>query len=75
MHREFKVTNAYTMEVSFCGPSKGLHKDTHFSQKLLIVSIFISLSIDDTLCVCSNLECSLADHCQDLSISRHIKTF
>jgi hypothetical protein len=37
MHREFKVTNAYTMECSFCGPSKGLHKDTHFSQKLLIV--------------------------------------
>lgn len=38
MFREFGVKNSYTMESSFCGPTKGLHKDTHFSQKLLIVS-------------------------------------
>lgn len=38
MHREFRVVNSYTLECSFCGPTKGLHKDTHFSQKLLIVS-------------------------------------
>ena len=38
MFREFGVKNSYTMEASFCGPTKGLHKDTHFSQKLLVVS-------------------------------------
>lgn len=31
MFREFGVKNSYTMEASFCGPTKGLHKDTHFS--------------------------------------------
>jgi len=38
MFREFGVKNAFTMECSFCGPTKGIYKDTHFSQKLLIVS-------------------------------------
>jgi len=38
MFREFGVKNSYTMEGSFCGPTKGLHKDTHFSQKLLVES-------------------------------------
>lgn len=38
MHKEFRVTNSYTLECSFCGPTKGLHKDTHFSQKLLVDS-------------------------------------
>jgi len=31
MYREFGVKNSYTMESSFCGPTKGLHKDTHFT--------------------------------------------
>jgi hypothetical protein len=31
MFKEFGVKNAYTMECSFSGPTKGLHKDTHFS--------------------------------------------
>ena len=31
MFREFGVKNSYTMEGSLCGPTKGLHKDTHFS--------------------------------------------
>jgi len=38
MHKEFRVVNSYTLECSFCGPTKGLFKDTHFSQKLLIES-------------------------------------
>lgn len=38
MFREFNVKNSYTMEVSFCGPNKGLYKDAHFSQKLLFDS-------------------------------------
>lgn len=35
MHKEFGIINSYTLEISFCGPTQGLHKDTHFSQKLL----------------------------------------
>lgn len=31
MHREFGVTNAYTLEASFCGPTQGSFKDSHFS--------------------------------------------
>lgn len=31
MFREFGVKNAFTMECSFCGPTKGIYKDTHFS--------------------------------------------
>ena len=31
MHREFNIVNSYTLEVSFCGPTIGIHKDTHFS--------------------------------------------
>ena len=38
MHREFGIINSYTLEISFCGPTQGLHKDTHFSQQLLRVS-------------------------------------
>lgn len=38
MHKEFGIINSYTLEISFCGPTQGLHKDTHFSQKLLKVS-------------------------------------
>ena len=38
MHREFGIINSYTLEVSFCGPTQGAHKDTHFTQKLLRVS-------------------------------------
>ena len=37
MHREFGIINSYTLEISFCGPTQGHHKDTHFSQKLLKV--------------------------------------
>lgn len=38
MHREFGIINSYTLEISFCGPTQGVNKDTHFSQKLLKVS-------------------------------------
>jgi hypothetical protein len=31
MHREFGIVNSYTLEVSFCGATIGVHKDTHFS--------------------------------------------
>lgn len=36
MHREFGITNSYTLEASFCGPTQGTYKDAHFTQKLLI---------------------------------------
>ena len=39
MHHEFGIINSYTLEISFCGATQGVHKDTHFSQKLLKVSI------------------------------------
>ena len=38
MHREFGVANSFTLEASFCGPTQGIYKDTHFTQKLLRVS-------------------------------------
>lgn len=38
MHREFGVINSYTLEISFCGATQGVYKDTHFSQLLLKVS-------------------------------------
>lgn len=37
MNKEFNVTNSYTLEASFCGPTVGIHKETHFNNKLLIV--------------------------------------
>ena len=39
MHREFGIVNSYTLEVSFCGPNAGAHKDTHFTMKNLRVSM------------------------------------
>ena len=41
MHREFGIVNSYTLEASFCGPDTGAHKDTHFTAKVLKVSIQI----------------------------------
>ena len=38
MHREFGIINSYTLEISFCGATQGVHKDTHFSMRLLKVS-------------------------------------
>ena len=46
------------MEASFCGPTKGLHKDTHFSQKLLVVSFLCSKKLR-----CRNQDGSLVDPC------------
>jgi len=31
MNREFGIVNSYTLEVSFCGPTQGYYKDTHFT--------------------------------------------
>ena len=39
MHREFGIVNSYTLEASFCGPTQGTYKDSHFTQKLLRVRI------------------------------------
>lgn len=44
MHREFGIVNSYTLEASFCGPDTGAHKDTHFTAKVLKVSIQIQMS-------------------------------
>lgn len=38
MHREFGIIHSYTLEISFCGATQGVLKDTHFSQKVLKVS-------------------------------------
>ena len=35
MHREFGIIHSYTLEISFCGATQGVLKDTHFSQKVL----------------------------------------
>ena len=40
MHREFGIINSYTLEISFCGATQGVHKDTHFSMRLLKVCTF-----------------------------------
>lgn len=29
--KEFNITNSYTLESSFCGPTEGYNKDCHFS--------------------------------------------
>ena len=29
--REFSVTNSYTLECSFCGPTQGINQGTHFN--------------------------------------------
>lgn len=35
MWREFNLINSYTLESSFCGPSKGAYKGNHFNPTLL----------------------------------------
>ena len=35
MWKEFSLTNAYTCEVGFCGPSQGKFKGYHFTMKML----------------------------------------
>jgi len=36
MWREFSLTNSYTCEAIFCGPSQGICKGFHFSIKMLL---------------------------------------
>ena len=43
MHREFGIINSYTLEISFCGATQGVYKDTHFSQKVLKVSVGVMM--------------------------------
>lgn len=35
MWREFNLINSYTLEASFCGPSKGSLKGCHFNSTVL----------------------------------------
>lgn len=35
MWREFNLINSFTLEASFCGPSKGTHKGCHFNPTIL----------------------------------------
>ena len=35
MWREFNLINSYTLEASFCGPTKGVHKGCHFNPSTL----------------------------------------
>ena len=35
MWREFNLINSFTLEASFCGPSKGAHKGCHFNPTML----------------------------------------
>jgi hypothetical protein len=35
MWREFNLINSYTLESSFCGPSKGAMKGCHFNTTML----------------------------------------
>lgn len=35
MWREFNLINSFTLECSFCGPTNGKYKDSHFSIGIL----------------------------------------
>jgi hypothetical protein len=35
MWREFNLVNSYTLEASFCGPTRGIHNGCHFNTLLL----------------------------------------
>jgi cytosolic carboxypeptidase protein 2/3 len=35
MWREFNLINSFTLEASFCGPSKGAFKGNHFNPAVL----------------------------------------
>ena len=37
MWREFNLINSYTLECSFCGPTKGIYNGYHFNTTLLEV--------------------------------------
>jgi len=37
MWREFNLINSYTLECSFCGPTKGIYNGCHFNTTLLSV--------------------------------------
>ena len=34
--KEYQLINSFTLECSFCGPSKGMHADTHFTIQMLL---------------------------------------
>ena len=36
MWKEFSLINSFTCECSFCGPTKGLYKDCHFTISMLL---------------------------------------
>ena len=35
MWKEFQLINSFTLETSFCGPTRGLYKDCHFTIPIL----------------------------------------
>lgn len=35
MWREFNLINSYTLECSFCGPTKGVYAGCHFNPEML----------------------------------------
>ena len=37
MWREFNLINSYTLECSFCGPTRGLYNGCHFNTTLMAV--------------------------------------
>ena len=36
MWREFNLIYSYTCEASFCGPTKGIYNNCHFTHKMLL---------------------------------------
>lgn len=36
MWKEFSLINSFTLECSFCGPTRGLYKDCHFTISMLL---------------------------------------
>ena len=36
MWKEFQLINSFTLEASFCGPTRGIFKDCHFTINCLI---------------------------------------
>jgi len=35
MWKEFQLINSFTLESSFCGPTRGIYKDCHFTIQAL----------------------------------------
>ena len=48
MWKEFQLINSFTLEASFCGPTRGIFKDCHFTiNSLREMGKFFCISLRD----------------------------